>query len=445
MRVFTDSTGRKFASFLELVKEQDLRSNDLDPDSVLLFLNFGTCYFSETLCRGVTKEFTHQHTEYYRPGMAEPLTVSSASIKEPAAAFRSRLRENLSQLYSEKISVDVTGGIDSRLLIAALSHLKIPFSGLYSMYSGTEKEAEIAAQVAETAGFELKIISRQDPDPKVMDELFLMSDGLWDMMSLRSLRAAQKWRSENGFSLALTGAGGELYKDFWWQQDFPFYTRKKADIVKLAATRMYGASLPEHWFRGDFESAASNCLNTLVNRLKKYADTFYNTQAYDRIYYHVRIKEQLSLLSSAAARHIEVYSPLIDDRLLKIGYNLKRRKRFFNRFHRTLISFYNEDLSRLPTTDAGMTVSDQLADEVVDLFKYATSKSIRLLNRRNRSKTESYSSLITDNYRQSVKDLREIGLFSDGFPVKISAVSPAVAGRVITLGRLIHYLDSDNQ
>src|SRR5205085_4578813 len=138
-------------------------------------------------------------------------------------------------IANEKVSLDLTGGIDSRLLAAAFSYFGMPFELAASGVEGTP-DIEIAAEVAKALGKEFFVTSH-DPHRTDWNELFALSDGLFDLGKSDRPLQLQQDRAARGITLAISGAGGELFKDFWWLQDFPFYARKKPNLERLYAMR----------------------------------------------------------------------------------------------------------------------------------------------------------------------------------------------------------------
>ena len=59
------------------------------------------------------------------------------------------------------------------------------------------------------------------------------SDALADVLTFHRLRQNALTRRSRGVQVALSGARGELYKDFWWLHDFPRYRSHRSNLERL--------------------------------------------------------------------------------------------------------------------------------------------------------------------------------------------------------------------
>src|SRR5207245_6966712 len=113
---------------------------------------------------------------------------------------------------AERVSVDLTGGIDSRLLAVVLNYFGLRFEVAASGVPGNS-DVQIARAVAEALGKDFHLTTH-DAAGSDWNELFVISDGLFDLGKTGRPIQLQKDRVKRGITLALSGAGGELYKDF---------------------------------------------------------------------------------------------------------------------------------------------------------------------------------------------------------------------------------------
>ncbi len=455
MRQFINEKDIKFSSFLDSAFSGDYKAPyDINTSALIEFLTFGSVYGDKTFLNGIKKKTTHQpYSIHFDKGIVtekqfidnplqERKNVSIDEAKENILDYFESLRKSL---RNKKISIDLTGGIDSRLIAALLLQLEIPFDAVYSQISGGEQEQKIVERISNEFDITLKIISQPDEIITMRDikDLIELGDGMWDPLRLRSLQITQSWRRKNQYDLAITGVGGELYKDFWWQQDFPFYQKNHSNLDRLVQMRMYPVLLPEEWFGKEMHTEAHNFISGFKSYLKLFVQDS-NTQTYDQIYYHLRIKEQISVFSHASAEFLPVWSPLLEPELLMIGYNLKRRDRFFNRFHRAVISDFSNQLARIPTTDGEMTVSNNTTDMAKDLSRFTKQKSKRLIAHFKKKKDEVISNQQSETsfIRNEVSDViircKELNLFSEEAPDDASEYPKILHGRLLTVGYLVN-------
>ncbi|MAO65625.1 MAG: hypothetical protein CL666_11560 [Balneola sp.] len=450
MRKFiSQESGNKYQAFLDVINNEPFSISDIDHQSLLEFLNFGSFYFENTLLKGIRKRFTHQIFSldivngFVEESQESDNPMQWEDIDDPFSTFLDFFEQRVHHLRDKKISVDLTGGIDSRLLATVLKHFGVHFDTAFSLNSGDAQEAKIVKQVADCLGVDLYILESDDiQTEEELDDLFRLSDGLWDLLKLKSLKDNQSWRQENGYDLIITGVGGELYKDFWWQQDFPFYNRNNADLEKLISMRMYPAQIDENWFGANLQKQFKNYQAEFRKKLQPFVRKS-NTRTYDQIYYHVRIKEQVSILSNITSQFVDTYSPLLEPELLKIGYNLPRKKRFFNQFHREVITRINPEVAKIKTTEGNISVSADLSDKLLDIKNYGLHKTKSLVRKlrssqtREQVKNDLKSFDLQKRYQEALMVLREAGFISNQIPKNHQKIGKKIVGRLITLAEVV--------
>lgn len=445
MRIFSTKDNNSYSSLLECLDKEDFTIEDLNFSAILEFLTFGNFYFEETILSEVHKKFSHQkYTLDKNQGFENVIFNPENPLREqqlsnPVEQFLSFFEERADHLKQRKISIDLTGGIDSRLIATVLQYFNIPFDAAFSLDSGDEQEAEIVRKVADKLGANLHIVKSDEINSdEEAAQLYKLSDGLLDVLSLKSLKNTQQWRKDNGYDLVITGVGGELYKDFWWQQDFPFYSRRRSNIERLVNTRMYPTYINPNWFGKNMKEAVATQRTDFLKKLQKYKKAL-NTQTYDQIYYHVRIKEQVSALTEATENYLDSYSPLLESELLQIGYNLPRSQRFFNRFHREIITRLGPEIAKIPTTEGGMSISNKCYNLSRDLGRYGIDKSrkvrSRILSKKKQIVRKRSSQLIENKVKEAMAILKEVEIFSNN--VQSQNLPEILWGRILTLGMII--------
>ncbi|MFO7844989.1 MAG: asparagine synthase-related protein [Balneolaceae bacterium] len=461
MRKFIVEDGKSYDSFLECVDDNDYSVQNLDPISILSFLIFGKIFFDETLISGIKKEFSHQ--KYYLDPKNGFCDISSddtyllpeKDISDYETRFLSFFKSRIDQLNNRNISADLTGGADSRLIVSLLHHFNTPFHLLYSLGSGNKKEAEITKKVASQLGKKITILSPpQILDQTLLEELFQLSDAHWDLLTLKPMRYSQKWRRENGFDLALTGVGGAIFKDFFWQQDFPFYHKKSINLERLIKLRFHPFELNHQWLTEKYSQKYYDLFSTLTNNLQTFKRRK-NSYTYDQIYLNVWTKELDSVIHHAAGHYIDVYSPFLEHPLLDIGYNLPRRHKFFNGFHRKIQTEINPRLAKLSTSSGNMTVSDFTADKLSDSILYVLDKSKKLKKKISPGTADQKAvkslfekaelEFLKPAIEQAILKLKETGILTPETPSDASQIPDKLKGRFLTLGMFITRLENSKK
>ncbi|MED4753031.1 asparagine synthase-related protein [Brevibacillus choshinensis] len=385
---FTDNNGGFTAfhsksavatSFLELVSYQGVTSSSLDRASVLEFVNFGNVFSNKTLIEGISRIDRNQIIRFGPNGKS----VHSKNLT-PIDAGKGdfdylQFFEKFAQSIREyRLSVDLTGGVDSRLIAVLLDYFGVPFETTVSGMDGME-DVEIAKEVAAAMGTSLYVTHPSiDGLEESIPEVFRVSDGLNDVFKhYRSFQHNQN-RVKRGVELALSGIGGEFLKDELWLQDFPFYTSKTSRLDRMFTMFMLPIPCKNDYFTGEYADSNQKLQNRTIHSLARYEmDT--NTKTYDNIYYYYELPTIGGGFITAANRVLPSYAPMMELDFVQFGFNLKRRERFFNTFHRKTISKVNPLISRIRTSEGGISVSADKWEVGKDIQKYVWDKGTRLM------------------------------------------------------------------
>ena len=141
-------------------------------------------------------------------------------------------------LAGKALSIDLTGGFDSRL-VACLLRAR----GLGQEAAMTGEPASIDAALATNVANILDLpmhVQRQNID-HLDDELTMLSadtDGLVDVAKMHRDWQAAHARLERGITVLAHGGGGELLKDFYFHHEFPFYGRRPVSLERLYDLRI---------------------------------------------------------------------------------------------------------------------------------------------------------------------------------------------------------------
>ncbi|RLD59780.1 MAG: hypothetical protein DRJ01_10855 [Bacteroidetes bacterium] len=365
-------------SFLELINSNNLSDKKLNYRSIMDFLHFGFIYFNETFLNDVSILSKDKYFEIddFDNVLSKDKSIAKIS-DEIALDFYNHFEYINKALTGKKISIDLTGGIDSRLIVTMLSTLNSDFELAISGINGN-KDIKIASKIA-------KIIKKEffptyhNPTNITESDLFSIfdiTDAQIDIVGYHRNYQLNQERKQRGVDIQISGVGGELYKDFWWLQDFPFYKRKKSNIEKLYNFRIESIGFPHHILEKEMQQISQNFKQLTIERLNDYLLEF-NTQTYDNIYYNYKMQGNASAYIRAASNYFTSFAPLLDLDLVRFGFLFSRNERFFNNFHREQISKYNSELAKIKTTEL-ISCSSSTIYKCADVFSYLYDKQLRL-------------------------------------------------------------------
>lgn len=284
-------------------------------------------------------------------------------------------------IRNKKVSLDLTGGIDSRLLAALLMDKGIDFN---AAISGNHEDPDtiIAKEVSKTIQKELHVtVHNIDNLESELLKIFDLSNGMIDASRYHRISQHQKKRKSEGNDLALSGVGGEIYKDFSWLHEFPFYGRKTANLERFYNFRFCPIKPNLKVFTKEYHPVFDKIKLDILKEMKEVYTLSKNTETYDHIYLKYKWPQFAGIIQTLNAKFLQSYAPLVEMELAKQGFGTPIRMRVFNLLHRKLISHYSPILSRMETTEGGMSVSYNPFIILQDSFKYVYNRGLRFVNK----------------------------------------------------------------
>jgi hypothetical protein len=462
---FVDSSGLFHAfyssrgvssSFLTLVSQHRLNFSDLSPEALVQFFHFGYVPFGGTFSQEINRLNGEQIVCISSEGVMDLMPKNSRVLdREPPCDFEELLKSFSTSVAAEKVSIDLTGGIDSRLLAVMLEYFGLPFELSVSGLDDDE-DVVIARKVAMILNRPLYVTHHQVEDfESSLPVLFEVCDGLFDVANAHGPLQNQRERRARGATLMITGAGGELFKDFWWLQDFPFYRRHAANLERLYSTRIVPVEPRHDYLAEPYADMSRRLRSTYLQRLTGYVAEG-NTQTYDRIYYFVKMPDVVGRLMSNHAWLLHCHAPYLEPEIAAVGYKLPRSTRFFNLFHRRMTTRYRPAAARIPTSEGGMSVSSEPGAIAVDLGKYVINRLSRLarkfgqkiFGRRVLERGPTSATLNRDLPRytattKGLERLKDVGILRSDLVLR--DIEPSYCGNVLSLGMFIDWVEGGSK
>ena len=388
-------------SFLDLAINNKYTSTGFNPAAVAEFLNFGYLISPFTYFQSIRR--IERNDILFVPSPGGEITIKRKKNKDYTEQQEIRPEQfeqyfyGLTQsLNNCKTSLDLTGGVDSRLIAAMLDRFGLEFETATSGGAPDYPDVAISKKVSKALGHPW-FCTLHSASGFIDDaaDMLLTTDGLFDLLYYHRLYQLQKDRKMRGIDTLISGVGGEIFKDYWWLHDFPFYKKKKADIEKFIHLRIMPNSPIDKLLTHDFAKASRSLRKTLVDLFSRYIlET--NTRTYDNIFFNLIMSNMAGRILTSHCRHLKCHAPYLDPEIFKIGFNLPRRMRLYNLFHRKELTRTNPVIARLETTENGISASYRISNMALDAPKYLQEKTQRaLIKLRLRNKPN--SQLINDS------------------------------------------------
>jgi hypothetical protein len=443
------------ASFLELASFDGLAPSQLDLEAVVEFLHFGNINFDRTFFPSIRKL---SGEVIARVSTQSGISFVEKSLPDFAAPTQYSLEDSLRDLAAsvsgERVSVDLTGGMDTRIIAILLHYYGLPFE---VAIRGNEEDldVQIAREVAATLGKDLQVchprIDRLEND---LDNVLGICDGLMDVVTSYGSLQLQYERARRGITLMVSGAAGELFRDHFWLQDFPFYARRQPNLERFCDLRLLPTDPDHSLLAGKYRDLSRGYRARLLRDLSRFAVEG-NTQTYDQITYRVLYHESIGRFLTNHSQVLPCSAPYMERETARYGYHLPRSQRFFDYYFRKTAT------QRLPVaarnrTTKNYTMSTESAFLQKDVYKYAGDKLTRVRRRLGQryfrrdyrscgkldqplGHTQLFPTLRrSERVRSAVEQLKDAGVLNPA--VSLEAIKDQHLGTVLTLGLVMDRL-----
>jgi hypothetical protein len=443
-------------SLLQLSANDPRGVKSISPRAVAEFLAHRGVHWRETLIKGIRTIGRDDILELNPTnGGRVRLSKSAAEDLEPSTP------DDLTQLFAHlaqalegaSTSVDLTPGFDSRLVACLLRDQGAEFETAMSGWVGVP-HVDIARRAASLLGCPF-FFTEHNPLglEDALDDLFYQQDGLSDLLGYHRMAQLQGDRQKRGVEIAVSGSGGELFKDFFWLQDFPHYRSAKTNFERLYDLRIAPVRLPDGVLTDETADAYRHLRADTLSAFEAFRSSI-NTESYDRVFYFYRLPIYAGADASANINnYIPFIAPLMDSVVFRLGISLPRRKRLFNSFHRELITRTCPGVASLKT-DSGVTSHASVSYVARDLLGYASQQARALtdkMTQRRLGRTHFYVGADAPGFEGPVKRSRKFqtalkALRDAGFvrgSMAVEDVPDNLVGRLLTIGMLVLHVEGE--
>ena len=435
-------------SFLELVDFFDeITIEDIDYKSINEFLHLGFTYYENTLINSI-KKINELNFYVFKDSVLQKYLKKLAPINSATNLSIQNFFKNLAYSVEDlNVSLDLTGGFDSRLIVSFFNNENANYELAISGQPGN-RDINIAQTVANKLCKKLHttIHSTKDLSVSSLKDIFRISDAQVDVINYHRNHQMNSERQKRNVEIQMGGVGGELYKDYWWLQDFPFYNKKTTNLSKLYDLRIESARFNHSVLGNKLETYSHNFRKDQIKKIESFL-LKKNTESYDNIYYNYKMKTNAGVYITIANSYYLSYAPLLELELIKIGFNAMRRERFFNNMIRNWISNNCAEISKIKTTE-GISASSSVLSKLSDIIYYILDKGKRFTKqilRKILNKTyfqESANSInIYEQWKNNIHFQAHVQLLKDleilNYEIDSHAIPDSIVGKISTLGFLV--------
>jgi len=368
--------GLAFASEIKALLQVPGMSRDADTQALSDCLRFGFVLGNKTLFRSVNLiapgslyTFTQEgfRLEPQRYWAMDELFVEAGDsaptvhMNDVVGVFGDAVSRRLGQL--DRLGLSLSGGLDSRAILAAMGHRAEGLSTYTLGLSGCQDE-RLAAQLAEIAGTRhafLELTHRDLEDfGSLAGTLIFHSDGLYHPHESTEKRALEYF-AEIPFERVLRGHGGELAKaslaypvqatrdleastSMGQILDF-IHSRANLGIRDVDPNGLFSSAMKDALQAGAYES-----LRNVISEVRK------SLQPVDYalyFYLHEWVRRQVVASLAIFRIHVEVRLPFLDEDFLAAMLALPLSQRYGGEVQTAIVNEYMPRLAMVPNSNTG--------------------------------------------------------------------------------------------
>ena len=398
-------------------------------------LAYGRIHGTSTVIREVRRSDPLKYYEV-RNGTTIGIDKGLCPISElpagPDALEKQMLRFARAVEGAEGIVCTITGGADSRLILAHMLHAGMdPVLDI----TGTDSHPDvvIAKQGAARLGKDILHIA-EAPEPGWIDEAIQAADGMTGVCGLYRLYKKAHFLHEKGLVLECGGGGGEFYKNSFINLDYPFYGGKPNWKRFLRVKSILTDPNPV-LFSGETAAEVAKAQEKELAYLKTYTGKT-KANAYLSAYHDI-LWEGSSPGCSMNSRYYIPYIPMLERNVTAMAYHTDPHKMDGWAIHREQVSRLAPEIKDIKT-DHGMTLDiDRMKAENLALLKYWTKAGLRMVTNRKKQKSRIDTcfeeGLSSPQYRAALERCKELGIIAP----EVNDLPMAIADRVFALGTIL--------
>ncbi len=333
-------------------------ADSLDMEALAEFLGTGIIYENRSLHQSIRKLGPASRILYRngRPQSAHRYWDLSAFASKPlsdAAALDSLHEEllvigkRISSIYARPLC-DLTGGFDSRALLASLLPSAMP---LTTVVTGSEQSPDVQISRALAGLKGLPHIHLNPAMEGIVSEVtpvLPLTDGEYDAVEYSRVFKVHGTLSAN-FDISLNGSFGELARGYWWELLFPHLgDAKEIDAGKIARLRFAAGSFDSGLFSGKADFSLADHFTEVIKRTNKGLESAPNSLQMDNLYLMMRMQSWQGRIASSTDRIWPCLSPFIFRSVLEVILRTNPALRRRGLFVRKYLALFDRQLAEFP-------------------------------------------------------------------------------------------------
>lgn len=404
--------------------------------AIAQFLHYGCIYGPETVLHEVRRTDPGKYYLLENGSVQEKgkglLPLEDLEAPEDALAVQMR---RLSRAVSGRgdIACTITGGIDSRTILAHMIHC-----GLHPLLDITGKPTDIdvviAQKVAEHLDEKLLFIQESPEEENWLEDVIREADGMAGVCGLYRLYKKARQLPEEGILLECGGLNGEMYKNSFINQDYPFYggnPRWEHFLRFKVLTSDFPVQICGSRFAAVMKETPAATLDWLRSHTGKTKASAYLSAGYEIM------QGRAAAGGAMNARYYIPYAPFMERAVAAPMFKENPYSLEMQAFQRKQVTTFCPEIKDIET-DRGLTcASGKMASEwlksTVFLVHVAMGRIFRRGKVKGRIDTCFEEGLSSPQYRAALERCKELGIIAP----EVSNLPMAIADRVFALGTIL--------
>jgi hypothetical protein len=327
------------------------------PDSCREFLASGTVFGNRSLFRGITKlppatvlvlrkgRIASQFRYWDLPAVMNGPALGKKTVPALAEALVSSVR-SISARFPSPV-FDLTGGYDSRVVIAAMQQVQ---GGFNTVVVGPPRDPDVlvAGRIAGALGLRHQRLENEPDSLEAAGRALPLCDGEYDLFTYGRILGVHT-RLAGQFDASVNGSNGEIAKGYWWELLLPHIGRRDHfDPNRIADGRFSVWGEPPGLLAAPFGTTLTEHFAGLITEANRDFEHHLNTAKMDNVYLTLRMQHWQGRLASATSRLWPCLSPFMWRRPMEVILSAPPEIRVRHRLSTRLIEYLNPALAALP-------------------------------------------------------------------------------------------------
>lgn len=333
----------------------------------------------------------------------------------------------------EDIACTITGGIDSRAILAHMVH-----NGLHPLLNITGKltdvDVVIAKKVADRLGYKLLLVSDSPSGPEWINEAIQAADGMSGVCGIYRLYKKAHHLCEDEIALECGGLNGEMYKNSFINQDYPLYGGKpnwNRFLKFKVATYDFPLSVCGRQIAGNIRDMPNTTLRWLRAHTGHTKASAYLSAGYEIM------QARCAAITAMNSRYYIPYAPLMERNVAAPMFQKNPYSLEMQAFQREQVSTYCPAIKDIET-DRGLTCdSGRKTAEQVKSMTYLAKIGLGRVFRRSKATTRIdtcfQEGLSSPQYHAALERCKTLGIIAPD----VKDLPMGIADRVFALGTIL--------